>query len=559
MPAIASQRYAAPTPTGSMNCSSPENACGIEAAIGSASNGDEVIVEPGGYGTAATPLTSIIESGATGLNVHGVDATPGPPSARVFTAGAYGIELYGPGSTLSDLDIEDSGSSFGAALLLEGAVGERLIVHAGENESRACSLQGTTTLRDSICRADGSGRAISVNAVLSGPNNVTVRNVTAIAGGLGIEAVSLSARSTTVNLVNTILRGGLFDISASQATEPASVSSSHSNYQTTRALGGATISDDGSSQTAGDQSLTQLFVEPAGGDFREALGAQTIDTGADNALNGPVDICGVPRQVGLHTDIGAYEWLAPSAVTGAANGVGQTTATLNGLVNPNGVPTTYRFIYGTTVAYGNATMVTSAGSGNSASGVSATVSGLAPGTTYHYQLVASGCDGSGSGIDGTFSTASAPSGSTTPVAVAPSVTQLRQSASRWRAGNTLARIDSRRRRPKSNLPIGTTFSFSLNQRAAVTFTFTQQVTGRRVGHNCVGKRRRNTGKRGCVRTVMAGTLSFTGRSATNTVAFQGRISRSMQLRPGRYTVVVVATNAAGQRSSPERLTFTIVR
>jgi hypothetical protein len=50
-----------------------------------------------------------------------------------------------------------------------------------------------------------------------------------------------------------------------------------------------------------------------------------------------------------------------------------------------------------------------------------------------------------------------------------------------------------------------------------------------------------------------------GHSGSNKVVFQGRISRSQRLKPGVYTLVITATNPAGQRSAPASLRFTIVR
>jgi hypothetical protein len=54
-------------------------------------------------------------------------------------------------------------------------------------------------------------------------------------------------------------------------------------------------------------------------------------------------------------------------------------------------------------------------------------------------------------------------------------------------------------------------------------------------------------------------LSFAAHSAKNSVSFQGRLSNSKKLRPGTYTVVITATNAAAQRSASKRLTFTVVK
>jgi hypothetical protein len=56
--------------------------------------------------------------------------------------------------------------------------------------------------------------------------------------------------------------------------------------------------------------------------------------------------------------------------------------------------------------------------------------------------------------------------------------------------------------------------------------------------------------------VTAGTLSFTGHAGRNKVSFQGRISATRKLRPGRYTLVITAT-ASGKTSRPMTLSFTI--
>jgi hypothetical protein len=138
---------------------------------------------------------------------------------------------------------------------------------------------------------------------------------------------------------------------------------------------------------------------------------------------------------------------------------------------------------------------------------------------------------------------------------APRISGARQSASRWREGRKLAHIS----RHKTRLPVGSTFSFSLNEQASVSFAFTQKVKGRKVGRSCVAKTRMNARRKGCTRTVTAGTLSFIAHGGINRVVFQGHISRSTRLAPGRYTLVITARNAAAQESTPVRLGFTIVR
>jgi Fibronectin type III domain len=99
---------------------------------------------------------------------------------------------------------------------------------------------------------------------------------------------------------------------------------------------------------------------------------------------------------------------APTAITGPVSSVGPTSATANGTVNPNGQSTTWYVEYGTSTAYGTKTSSKSAGAGASNTAVSASLTGLAPGTTYHYRVVATNGAGTARGADGIFATPSAP-------------------------------------------------------------------------------------------------------------------------------------------------------
>jgi hypothetical protein len=98
----------------------------------------------------------------------------------------------------------------------------------------------------------------------------------------------------------------------------------------------------------------------------------------------------------------------PSATTGSSANVAQSSATVNGTVNPNGSDTTYYFQYGTTTSYGSNSAPASAGSGTSDESVSANLTGLASSTTYHYRLVAVSSAGTTNGADLTFTTTTPP-------------------------------------------------------------------------------------------------------------------------------------------------------
>jgi hypothetical protein len=147
-------------------------------------------------------------------------------------------------------------------------------------------------------------------------------------------------------------------------------------------------------------------------------------------------------------------------------------------------------------------------------------------------------------------TVSAGSGSPPPD---PTVGSVTESAKRWRAGKALPHES--RARP----PVGTTFSFKLNEDASVTFVFSRKVAGSKVNRRCVRRTRANRHLPSCKLLVTAGSFSFSGHSGTNRVSFAARISPAKKLRPGGYTLVITATNSAGATSPPATLRFTIVK
>jgi hypothetical protein len=104
----------------------------------------------------------------------------------------------------------------------------------------------------------------------------------------------------------------------------------------------------------------------------------------------------------------AYAAGSPSVTTGPATKVGNSTAVLNGVVNPNGHATQYNFTFGPTTAYGGVTTVHTIKSGTKPVSVKVTITGLTPGTPYHYRLNATSAGGSVVGADRTFTTTGHP-------------------------------------------------------------------------------------------------------------------------------------------------------
>ena len=95
----------------------------------------------------------------------------------------------------------------------------------------------------------------------------------------------------------------------------------------------------------------------------------------------------------------------PSVSTDHVDTITTTSATVYGYVNPNGLQTTAQFLSGLTNSYGQTTSVALApASGASAQYVSATITGLSPGTAYHFAMSATNAGGTTTGGDLTFAT-----------------------------------------------------------------------------------------------------------------------------------------------------------
>jgi hypothetical protein len=98
---------------------------------------------------------------------------------------------------------------------------------------------------------------------------------------------------------------------------------------------------------------------------------------------------------------------APDVYTVNATNVSPIDATLNGMVNANGLPATVTFEYGPTTSYGN-TLTANPGTvkGAATTNVSADLTGLTKGTSYHYRLKAEKSCGTVYGRDVEFTTLS---------------------------------------------------------------------------------------------------------------------------------------------------------
>jgi hypothetical protein len=240
----------------------------------------------------------------------------------------------------------------------------------------------------------------------------------------------------------------------------------------------------------------------------------------------------------------------PDVFTGEIGALSVTSAVLTGTVDPNRRETTWRFVYGPTTAYGAETATVSAGAGDAAAPVAATVEGLTPGTLYHYRLEATNELGTATGADATFTTLSEASSPDTQTPT-PTLTlsALTITPKRFQRGSALPKIAA----------TGARIRFTLSEAARVKFVFFRKQPGRRVGNACKRPTRANRNNKRCTRLVKKGTLSFDAAAGARTVRFSGRLTKKRSLPLGRYKLVASATDPAGTVSRPASAGFRLLR
>ncbi len=112
-------------------------------------------------------------------------------------------------------------------------------------------------------------------------------------------------------------------------------------------------------------------------------GAFTLNS--DLTVRGSVDISGGTVQLNSGNLLVGFSM--PTVTTDSAISSNGTSATLNAIVNPNGLDTTVYFEWGTDTSYGFAGIAQLIGSGIVDVNVSDYISGLVPNTTYHFRVV----------------------------------------------------------------------------------------------------------------------------------------------------------------------------
>jgi len=336
-----------------------------------------------------------------------------------FGAGSGGSAGGGGGAGLGGAIFNQQGTVVGvnATLSLNTAYGG-----AGGGSGASAGTAGS-----------GFGGAIfSLNGAVELINDTIATNIADDGGALYLMGYDASSASTLVAgaLVNDILSGSLTVASAAThdlvVEKPSTVADGASNLAgaaaaasasnivvselavPTSAIAGVPLTADPELAALADNGGPGMqTMLPASGSPALAAGttsgAPTADErGVARPADGPIDLGAVQVSVATTTPPPPP---APAVVSTPATSVTASQATLNGTVDPEGLATSYYFQYGTTTSYSSKTTTTSAGAGTSAVAVSATISKLKPGTTYHYRIVATNANGTSDGIGRVFTTA----------------------------------------------------------------------------------------------------------------------------------------------------------
>jgi phosphodiesterase/alkaline phosphatase D-like protein len=259
---------------------------------------------------------------------------------------------------------------------------------------------GTTTAATS---AGNGATSTAVSSSLSGLQPNTTYYYRLVASNATGAAFGTQGTFTTIAPGPQVVTGAASSIGTTSATISGTVNpegqdtSYHFDYGTspTSYSDSTSATDAGSGDSAGDVSAALIGLQA-----NTTYYYRVVATNADGTADG--------HQGTLTTSA-----LAPVVTTGSASSITTTSATISGTVNPEGQQTTYEFDYGTSPNFGSATSAASLGSGSPDTSVSATLTGLQPGVTYYYRLVATNLTGTDDGGQATFTTNSLPPAVTT--------------------------------------------------------------------------------------------------------------------------------------------------
>ncbi len=384
------QWYVSPTGGDDAACTHIDP-CALPAVPAKVADGDTVNVTAGTYSTG--PAVTFTKSVA----VRGI-------RGQRPVLDAAGLHLLGSGSAVSDLTLH--GTADVILIVVDGTV-ERVDASNssdGVATSTVCEFDGDTDVLDSACHANplaGGPNAIALNAWHfpdpPDPTDATISlfDVTAVSPGVGVRSYAFDDTAPFTSIVGSIVSGGAKDVVAQTGAQ-------------VRVEASRMATSEGDVHAAGGVISTPLetIFSDLSQPLRPVAGSPTINAGFKDVVAQETDLDGNPRLLGPLPDMGAYEWVPtkPVVTAGQVTAISQTGAIIPASVDARGDTTSFHVDYGATDGYGASADGGSVGAGTLPKDVQVTLTGLAPGATYHYRVVASSPTGTTFGEDRTLTT-----------------------------------------------------------------------------------------------------------------------------------------------------------
>jgi hypothetical protein len=303
--------------------------------------------------------------------------------------GGNGGGIYNNSGTLNIVGSTISGNKIDSATAGSGG---GIFNFGGTITITNSTLSGNSAASPGNTSGDHGGAIFSNVGTVTITSSTISANKSDIGGGLlGANGAVVKAKSTIIAL-NTAPSGP--DVSGPLTSQGFNIFGSNS---------GATISAPPApavDQVGAVQLKLDILQDNGGPTFTHALmpGSSAIDQGTSSGLSTdqrgfarPVDFSNSPNPAGGDgSDVGAFEYagIPPTVTTGAATDITTTTATLSATVNPNGLDSFVNFVLEI-----NSFPPSDAGSGATTVSVNMALTGLVPGTLYHYHAVATNSAG----------------------------------------------------------------------------------------------------------------------------------------------------------------------
>jgi hypothetical protein len=289
--------------------------CKLSFALGQAFDGDDVALAAGTYDHAATDPLEV----RPGVVLHG---SPGAARPLIEQTAPYRdcfgctiLELRSR-AVLRDVDVTQTTEGGGAVEATAASVIKRsalrgrraaLLLAPAPAEGPAGGVYDTLAVA-----IEGTGVVSYGGGQIKYLENVTAIGLTG--DGVGIRAHSSHDTDDTLDAVNTIARGGQWDVQAfADATaglnDVATVKLRYSSFRLDRL---ERHESDPAWPNARIETFDNnhhdapLFASPT--DYHQAAHSPTVDAGRASGLIGTLDLDGQERTFGAKPDIGADEW-----------------------------------------------------------------------------------------------------------------------------------------------------------------------------------------------------------------------------------------------------------